>query len=341
MTDGERADAESTPRLLSIAIAVLLLIACANVAGLILVRAASKRRELATRLALGAGRGALVRQIAIETSAIALLAAAVGIAIAKVMLQSATIMASVMPVRELRYSLDWRTLVTAVVVTSGIALLVAIVPAFQVSRTDVGILMKDGAGGAVRSRPHSQRVLVIAQVAASLVMLATASTLFGAFQRTLRTDPGFDTLGLRRIFVNVGSKRFDSTETHRFVNELLVRARSDARIGPVALTSSPPPAPWLQLSRVFRGEDTPTRTTLADPSFAGGSRAYVDAISDGFFSVLQIPIVSGRDFTPDEVSQRAPVAIVSRRLADALWPQQNPVGRMITWPSPRGRSVRR
>ena len=196
--------------------------------------------------------------------------------------------------------------------------------------------MRDGAGGAVRSRSRSQRVLVIVQVAASLVMLATASTLFGAFQRTLRTDPGFDTLGLRRILVNVSGKRFDSIETRRFVNEVMVRARSDARIGPVALTSAPPPAPWLQLSRVFRGEDTPTRTALADPSFAGGSRAYVDAISDGFFSVLQVPIMLGRDFTPDEVSHRAPVAIVSRHLADALWPHQNPLGRMITWPSPRG-----
>lgn len=336
MTADERDDAARTPRMLSIAIAVLLLIACANVAGLSLVRAAAKRRELATRLALGASRGALARQLVIETTVIAVAAAGVGIAIATVLLRSATIMTSVAAVRELRYTLDWRTLVAAFFVTTTIALLVAVVPAFQVSRTDIGLLMKDGAGGAVRARSRTQRLLVIAQVAASLVMLASASTLFGAFQRTLRIDPGFDTVGLRRVLVNVSGKRFDSIETRRFANELLMRARADTRIGTLALTSAALPAPWMNASRVFRAEDAPSGTALADPAFTGGSRAYVDAISDGYFSVLGVPILLGRDFTPDEVIGRASVAIISRRLADALWPRQNPLGRVIAWPSARG-----
>jgi predicted permease len=336
MTDGERADVKRTPRLLSIAMAMLLLIACANVAGLTLVRAAAKRRELATRVALGASRASLVRQLAIEAGIIAALSGFVGIAIAQVLVRTAAIMQTVAPVRKLQPALDWPTLAVAFAMTATVALLVAMLPAVQVSRTDISILMKDGAGGAIRSRSRAQRLLVVTQVAASLIMLASASVLFGAFRRTLHIDPGFDTVGLKWVSVSVPNTHFDTAEARRFVDDVVSRARSDARIGPIALTSAAPPAPWLQLSRVFRGEDTPSRESLNDPKFTDGSRAYVDAISTDLFKVLRVPMLVGRDFTAEEVRTRAPVAIVTRRLADELWPHENPLGRMISWPTTRG-----
>jgi predicted permease len=336
MTDDERADIKRTPRLLSIAMVMLLLIACANVAGLSLVRAAAKRRELATRLALGASRTSLIRQLAIEATIIAVLAGIAGIGVSQLLMRTAGIMKTVVAVRGVQLSLDWRTLGAAFAATAAVALLVAVLPALHISRTDVGILMKDGAGGGIRSRSRMQRGLVVAQVAASLVLLASASILFGAFTRTLRIDPGFDPVGVKYIYANLPDGRVDTTLARQFFDEMLVRARSNPRIGSVALTSAAPPSPWLNLRRVFRGEETPSRESLNDPSFAGGSRAYVDAISNDLFAVLRVPFLLGRDFTADEVASRADVAIVSRRLADEMWPHQNPLGRMISWPAPHG-----
>ena len=334
MTDGERADVKRTPRLLAIAMLLLLLIACANVAGLTLVRAAAKRRELATRLALGASRASLVRQLAIEAAIVAMLSGIVGIAIAQILTRTAVVMKTVVSVRGIEYALDWRTLGGSLTLTGVVALLVATVPAFQVSRTDIGILMKDGAGGAIRSRSRAQRLLVVGQVAASLIMLGSAAVLFAAFRRTLHIDPGFDSTGLKWVMVR--TDKFDTTAQRRFVADVVLRSRSDPSLGPIALTSAAPPAPWQALSRVFRGEETPTQQALNEPGFTDGSRAYVDAISDDLFKVLRVPFVLGRDFTTEEVETTAPVAIVSRRLADELWPGQNPLGRMISWPTARG-----
>ncbi|HEY4303762.1 MAG TPA: ADOP family duplicated permease [Gemmatimonadaceae bacterium] len=334
MTDGERVDIKRTPRMLSIAMLMLLLIACANVAGLTLVRASAKRRELATRIALGASRASLVRQLAIEGTIIALLSGLAGIAMAQVLIRTAAIMKTIVWIRGVEYMLDWTTLGSAFALTTAVALLVSIVPAFQVSRTDIGILMKDGAGGVVRSRPRAQRVLVVGQVAASLMLLAAASVLFGAFQRTLRINPGFDANGLKHVYVRLN--QFDTAVTRQFTEQLVQRTRGDARFGPIALASISLPAPWAGLNRVFRNEEAPAQLSLNDPAFVGGSRAYIDAISDKFFEVLRVPMLVGRDFTPDEVASSAPVAIISHRLAEELWPRQNPVGRLISWPTKRG-----
>lgn len=336
MIEDERIEAARTPRLLAIAMALLLLIACASVAGLTLVRAAAKRRELATRLALGASRFSLVRQLVVEAAVVAGLAGAFGVLFAQGIVRVASVMRTVVSVPDFTFALDWRTLATAFVISSAVALLVAIVPAFQISRTDVAAAMKDGAGGAVRARARSQRMLVVAQLAASLVMLASASILFGALRRTMHIDPGFDTRGLRSVFISLSGKRFDSTGVRTLLDEVMLRTRSDSRIGPVALTSAAPPAPWLTMGRVFRENETPSRARLNDPSFSGGARAYVDATSNGLFAVLGVPVLLGRDFTWDETRRRAPVAIVSRRLADLLWPNANPLGQMISWPSTRG-----
>src|SRR3569833_3313559 len=194
--------------------------------------------------------------------------------------------------------------------------------------------MKDGAGGAIRSRSRAQRLLVVGQVAASLILLGSAAVLFAAFRRTLHIDPGFDSTGLNWVMFR--TDKFDTTALRRFVTDVVLRSRSDPSLGPIALTSAAPPAPWQALSRVFRGEETPTQQALNEPGFTDGSRAYVDAISDDLFKVLRVPFVLGRDFTTEEEETTAPVAIVSRRLADELWPGQNPLGRMISWPTARG-----
>jgi predicted permease len=206
----------------------------------------------------------------------------------------------------------------------------------QVSRTDAVVLMKDGAGGAIRARSRGQRVLIVLQVGASLVLLASASILYGAFHRILRIDPGFDTRGLARLSVEFRSAKLDSTEQRVYYARLLERLRAEPSIEKVSLASIVPPASWPRPSRVFHLGEEPSTERLSEPDFNGGISAYVDGASPGFFDVMGIPIQLGREFTSADDATHQRVTIVSRRLAKALWPGEDPIGKMVSWPSRRG-----
>jgi predicted permease len=335
MTSQERDEASRIPRLLAIAVALLLLIACANVANLALVRASARRRELATRLALGASRRSLVGRLLIEGSVLAAAAMAAGILLARALVASSAITNTIMAIRGAEFHLDGRVLALALGATALTALMVSIVPALQVMRVPVGAVLKDGAAGATR-RSRGQRILVGAQVAASLLLLASAALVAGAMRRALATDPGFDTRRLTFESLEPGRAGVDSAARLPLYNQLLERAAGDPDIAAAAITTTLPPQEWGTRSSVFRAGEEPSPAEFAGHDLDYKIRSYIDAISPSLFSVMGIPIVRGRAFTAHDDGQSPAVVVVSQRLAETLWPGQDALGKMLVLPVAKG-----
>ncbi|HEY7877047.1 MAG TPA: ADOP family duplicated permease [Gemmatimonadaceae bacterium] len=336
MASYDRDDVERLPRLVAAAVAMVLLIACANVANLGLVRSAARRRELATRLALGASRKSLAGRLAIEGAMVAAFAAALGLGLAELAVRWTPIVQTIVAMPDADLSLDWRVVGAAAALALGVAVLVSIVPIAHVLRVPPGAVLKDGAAGAVRRRPRTQRLLVAGQVAASLVLLGASAAVFDAMQRMLTVDPGFDVHGVTYTLLDPYQARRDSAGQLAFYRDVLARATGDADVAGAAFTTTPPPQEWSTRAAVFRAGEAPSREQLAGHDFDFPIRSYIDYVSPSLFDVLRIPLLRGRGFTSSDDEHAARVVIVSRRLADALWPAQNPIGKLLVWPNLAG-----
>lgn len=335
MTADERDEASRIPRILAVAVALLLLIACANVANLALVRSSARQRELATRLALGASRRSLVGRLLIEGSVLAAGAAVAGLAVARALVASSAVTNTILSVRGAEFHLDGRVLAIALGAAVVTALSVSIVPALQVLRVPAGAVLKDGTSGAVR-RSSGQRALVGAQAAASLVLLASAALVVGAMRRALATDPGFDTRHLTFQFLEPGRAGVDSARRLLLYNQLLERAAADPDVGAAAITTTMPPQEWSTRSAVFRAGEEPSPAEFAGHDLDYKVRSYIDAISPSLLGVMGIPVVRGRAFTAHDDGQAPAVVIVSERLAQTLWPGQDAIGKRLVLPVSKG-----
>ena len=332
----DRDDIDRLPRLVAAAVAMVLLIACANVANLGLVRSASRRRELATRLALGASRARLAGRLAIEGALLAGLAAALGLGLARLALWWTPFVGTIVPMPSPDLSLDWRVVCAAAALALGVAMLVSIAPVAQALRVAPGAVLKDGAAGAVRRRSRAQRLLVAGQVAASLVLLGAAAAVFDAMQHMLAVDPGFDVHGVTYTWIDPHPARMDSARELAFYRAVLTRATEGATVAGAAFTTTAPPQEWSTRAAVFRAGEVPSREALAGHDFDFPIRSYIDQISPALFDVLRVPFLRGRAFTSSDNERSTRVVIVSRRLAEALWPGQNPIGKLLVWPNVSG-----
>jgi predicted permease len=327
MTLEEREDASRLPRLLAGAVAMLLLIACANVATLSLVRTAARRRELATRLALGASRRSLVARLGLESALLAGVSGMLGVALAWGLVRWSAVVQMVVSMDAMDLTLDGRVLSLAIFISAGATVLVGIAPAFETWRASAIALLKDGTGAA-RRRSRAQRGLVVAQIAASLVLVASAAFVVSAVRRTLRNDSGIDARGVVTMFLTPHDAGLDAAGVRAFYRDVLARVVRDPAVAAAAIASTVPPARWAQPGRVFRrGQEPPVGAPL-DQSSSRARRAYVDEVSPGFFDALGIPMLLGRDFRRADDAGVAPVAVVSRSLAQALWPNENPIGKL-------------
>lgn len=340
MTVDERTALAKLPRLLAVVVGLLLLIACANVASLSLVRAAARRRELATRLALGASRRSLFGRLLLEGAVLATIGMLLGAGLAQLLVHSQSIVSTIagMPTRVgLDVTLDRRVLILALGVSAFTALAVSIAPVLQVMHVSPGAVLKDGAAGSVRRRSLGQRALVVVQVAAALVLLASAAIVYNTFRRVLAVDLGFDARGLTAALADIGDAKLDSAGAIAYQREWLRRAAVEPQIAVVAVAAVVPPASWARPRWIFRGgEEPPPETKLGDAP-PGGMRAYLDIVSPGYFDVMKMPITMGRDFLESDDDRGEPVVVVSRRLAAIAWPNQNPLGKMLSLPAYGGK----
>ena len=270
----------------------VLLIGAANVASLSLVRSSGRRRELATRLALGASQSVLVRQVMVEGAIVAAGAGIVGILLARALVRSASLVQSIVPVDDPDVAIDPRVLWLAIGASALTALLVSAFPALQVSRVPVGAVLKDGGRG-VAGRRSGQRVLVGAQVGASLVLLASAAMVFGAFRSVLARHedltPGELTFG----GVNLNPTIHDTVRQRAFFRAILPRVQASPLVASAALTSSVPPMPWSDRATIYRRGEEPAPNAPAGET-GNGLQVNAFVVSPEFFDVVRIPILRGR-----------------------------------------------
>ncbi|MDQ3696480.1 MAG: ABC transporter permease, partial [Gemmatimonadota bacterium] len=235
---------------------------------------------------------------------------------------------------DLDLGIDLRVLAVALAASTLTAVLVSLMPAMQLFRIAPGAVLKDG-GGAVRRR-SGQHALVVAQVGASLVLLSAAAIVFSAFQRILAAHDAFDPRGLTYAMLEVETAMPTTVRQFAFYHAVLARAASDPDIAGAAVTSSVPPLPWSMQASVFRRGEEPPPPTLVGRELELGLRVNAITVSQDFFDVMRVSLVRGRAFTASDDERSTPVAIVSRRLADELWPRQDPIDQFVSWPAVEG-----
>jgi predicted permease len=303
-------------------VGLVLLIACSNVANLLLARAAGRRQEIAVRLALGAGRGRLIRQLLTESTLLGVLSGVMGLALADV---GCRLLWSARPAEVARnfvdLKMDAHVFVFALVVSLITGLLFGLVPALQSSRAEVVEALKEETRTAGRSRRRITfaNALLVGQVALSLVSLITAALFFRSIQRAYTIDPGFQTDRLAVFLMNPGQAGYSRARTEQFYRD--VRAQVSAMPGIASVSWSSNLPLWARLSRgiLIEGQ-TPLR-----PSDT--VTAVVNTVDLNYFETTGISLTRGRDFTDMDRDGSLPAAIVNETMAARYWPNQDPLGK--------------
>jgi predicted permease len=315
-------DAMLVAMLSTLALAVLL-VACANVAGLLTSRAPARAREMALRLAIGAGRGRLVRQLVTESLLIALAGGVLGLAVgyAGMTLFRQIEIPTDLPIA-LTFQLDRRALLFSMIVAIGSGVLFGVVPAIQATRTDLTAIMKAGDSAAPgRRRRWGRAVLVAAQVAVSVVLLAVASFMYRGFGAQLATGPGYRTDHLLTLILDTTMIRYTEAQSQQFFERVAEQARAVPGVKSVTLSTS---IPMLN--------DSNDAVTVVPEGFQfppGKDNATVMAASvdEYYFDTMALTILQGRNFRLDDSSDMPRVAIVNQEFAQRYWPNQDPIGK--------------
>ncbi len=310
--------------LLAVSLGVLLIVA-ANVANLLLGRASSRRKEIAIRLAAGASRGRLVRQLATESLVLGLAGGALGVLLASWMvslLRSFLPSSGIMPNLALSYRLDAGTLGYAFVVTLATAVVFGLVPALQASRASVYETLKQGgrSSGAGGSQHRLRQGLVVAEVAVALVLLVGAFLCLRGMRQAEKIDFGFDPDGVLIADLKVGMNGYDEEGAVSLYRRIQQRLAELPGVEEAALAS------WFPLGLGgCKGWDAYVEGYQRPP---GEDTTYEYArVSPRYFAVMRIPLLAGRDFGEQDDDGAAPVAIVNESFARRFWPGQDAVGR--------------
>jgi predicted permease len=317
-----RVPAAAFVTLLTAIVSVVLVIACANVAGVLLARATARRQEIAVRLAIGAGRARLVRQLLTETVLLFALGGAAGVLLARWMTSVlvALLPSASVPV-DVSLPLDGRVLLFTAGLSFAAAILSGLVPALQASRADVVTALKSNVHAAT-DRQRARNVFVVAQVACSLLLIVGAGLLARSLQRVASVDLGFDPRGVEVASLDLSLGGYDETTGAIFARELIERVGRLPGVQNAALAVELPGGGEL---RMRGGPPRSGAPAGGDPVFEGAW----NVIGPGYFSTLRIPLRSGRDFRPGDTAGSTPVAIVSEAAARQLWPGQDPLGRYV------------
>jgi predicted permease len=308
--------------LLLVLVSIVLVIACANVAGVLLARASARRREIAVRVAIGAGRARLVRQLVTETALLFAIGGTAGILLARGMtsLLLAALPAFPVPVN-LSLPLDGRVLAFAACVSLAAALLSGIAPALHASKADVVSALKDESQGP-SDRLRLRNAFVVAQVAFSILLIVAAGLLGRALGRVTAADQGFDARGVEAASLDVSMAGYTDATGRQFSSELVERVRRLPGVESATVTDRVPGGP-------LRMEGTKRRRAEGVKAEPPEVRTSWTLIEPGYFKTLRIPIVSGRDFGAADRLGTQPVAIVDESTARRLWPGEDPVGKYV------------
>ena len=306
--------------LLMALVSLVLLIACFNVTGVLLARATARRREIAVRVAIGAGRTRLIRQLLTETSVLFALGGIAGVALAKAMtsLLPALLPAFPVPVN-VPLPLDWRVFAFAAALSLVAAILLGLAPALHASRADVVTALKDESQGP-SDRLRFRNAFVVAQVAVSVLLVVVAGLLGRALVRATGADQGFDPRGVEVASIDLSMAGYGQEAGRQFAKELLERLRRLPGVESATLADGVPGGPLRTEARRERGRPIPDNPP-APESWHG--------VDSDYFRTLRIPIVSGREFSAADRDGGQAVAILDESTGRRLWPGKAAVGQLL------------
>ena len=305
-------------------VGLVLLIACANVANLLLSRARSRSREIAIRLAIGISRARLVRQLLTESMILALLGGALGLGLAYfgIRFLKGLPVPTDLPV-VIGVQLDQRVLLASLFAAIVSALIFGIAPAWQAVKTDlIAGLRSAGLSSSARRRTLGRNALVVGQVAFSMILLVAAGMIFDGFRKALVMNPGFRTDHIMLMEFDTRLVRYSDDQSKIFYRNVVDRARALPGVSSVALGQAVPMAPTQSNQTVVpEGSELPKGQETV--SILGS------IVDEHYFDTIKMPILRGRTFTSADKADSKPVAIVNEAFAQKYWPSQDAIGKRV------------
>jgi len=305
--------------LIAIVPAIVLLVACANVANVLMARNASRRKELAMRQTVGASRVHLVRLLLTESFVLAVVSAAAGFAVSFAFTGVIVRYGEIDADFSALLTPDRRALVATMAAAIGTTLLFGLAPAMTGTRFDILPMLKDegATSTAASGRTRLRRLFVVAQVALSLTVLIATGLFVQSLSRAIRVDPGFEPHGLVTVSFNTDLLSYSASRRDTFVAEFVRRASVVPGVISVALTDILP----------LGGEMY--EAIVVSENTAKSERAAAASVSPRYFETMRLPVVRGREFAAVDIAGAAPVAIVNETLADRLWAGASPLGKHV------------
>jgi putative ABC transport system permease protein len=309
------------------AVGFVLLIACANVANLLLARAASRAKEIAIRTALGAGRGRIVRQLLTESLLLALLGGVLGMLLA---VWARDLLLAISPGKIYRFdeiSLDLRALLFTAGITLLTALVFGLLPALQISKPDLTSTLKEGQKGSGGTQGGGARkLLVVSEVALSLILVIGAGLLIKSFYRLQQVDPGIDPNNLLTFRIELpGNKYGEEPKQMAFFQQLEERIRNLPGVTDVGASTA------ITLNQYNWTGDLTVEGRPVEDFFR---EVRHKEITPSYFRTMKIPLMDGREFEPTDNANSPQVVIVNQAAADKYFPGENPLGRRIKFSKP-------
>jgi predicted permease len=311
------------------AVGFVLFIACANVANLLLARAAGRQRETTLRAALGASGLRLVRLTLTESVVLAAGGGVLGLVLARWLLDGIRTMAAASVPRMETVSIDWRVLLFTAGLAFGTSVIFGLVPAFSARRVDLAEALKEGSratGGSSRSRARS--ALVVAEVAVSLVLLTGAGLLVESLIKLQQVKPGFDAEHVVSMMVPLPAAQYSKPEAKSaFYRQALERVAAIPGVQAAGSASTIPLANWGGWGKylTIEGREAGKLADVASVNYR--------QVTPDYFGALGVPLRSGRFFNSSDSAGRAPVAIINETLARKYWPNESPIGKRL-WAGP-------
>jgi macrolide transport system ATP-binding/permease protein len=306
-------------------VGLVLLIACANVANLILSRANARRKEIATRTALGATRWRMMRQLLTESILLALCGGILGLVFAR---WAAMVLMSIhiptdLPLRLFDLRMDWRIFGFSFSAAAMTGIIAGLVPAIRASRTDLADTLKAGGrSGASEGSHRFRNALVVAQVAVSLLLLACAGFFVRSLQNSAHVDMGFRVDHTLMLNVDLGLQSYTEERGQQLYKQLTERVKALPGVRNAAIASYIPMGYDTSLVSVYPDGQVVDEKTKTETAFN-------DSVQPGYFRAAGVPVIQGREFTEADNNVSPKVAIVNDTFAKKIWPGQDPVGKVF------------
>jgi putative ABC transport system permease protein len=311
--------------MLVVAVGLLLVMACVNLANLLLARGAARAKEFSLRTALGAGRLRLVRQLLTESLAIAMLGGALGLALATWSVRIiATLNSEDLP-RFGEVSVDWKVLGFTLVVACISGVLFGLAPAIRGAKADLNLSLKEGPGSAMgSSRRGASGALIVPQFAVAVILLAGAGLLANSFARVLRVNPGFNPSGLLTAQLFLSPTEYGERDPRGALalQQMLEKVRGIPGVREAGLVTALPISGGASTDFVIEGRPAPRAND--EPS------ADIRSADPEYFRTMGIPLLAGRELSEADGPRAKPVMVINEAMARQYWPNENPIGWRVT-----------